>query len=143
MRRGALPLLLAAGIAAIALALPRDAEAFCRTTTKGVAPDFQPTRDRCWDQGVPLFWKNACVGYSINRFASKQVSYEDAANAIAGFEIKGFEARHSKWERFLQGDDGALNARDVSSSATHPCAPPAWRGARRRSAPQAFPRAWG
>ena len=55
------------------------AHAFCRTTTVAVAPDFQPSRDQCWDMGVPLFWRNSCVGYSIQRNASRQVSYEDAA----------------------------------------------------------------
>lgn len=105
MRRGApfLPVLFAAGLAAAALVAPRDAAAFCRTMTKPTAPDFQPTRDRCWDQGVPLFWKNACVGYSINRFASKQVSYEDAANAFA----RAF----TKWTGASCPTDGSGNAR--------------------------------
>jgi hypothetical protein len=68
---------------AIVLSLPVSAHAFCRTTTVPVAPDFQPTPTKCWDQGAPLFWRNSCVGYNVNRAASKQVAYEDAANFIS------------------------------------------------------------
>jgi len=68
---------------AIAIALPASAHAFCRTTTVPVAPDFQPTPTKCWDQGQPLFWRNSCVGYNVNRAASKQVAFEDAANFIS------------------------------------------------------------
>ncbi len=94
---------LAACALAATMAAATPARAFCRTTTRSVAPDFQPTRDRCWDQGVPLFWKNACVGYSINRFASKQVSYEDAANGIA----RAF----TRWTGASCPTDGSGNAR--------------------------------
>ncbi len=56
------------------------AAAFCRTTTVPVAPDFQPRPDKCWEQGNPLFWRNSCVSYSIQRTASRQVAFDDAAN---------------------------------------------------------------
>jgi hypothetical protein len=65
-----------------AIAAPREAAAFCRTTTISVPADFQPRADVCWDQGHPLFWKNACVGYSIQKDASKQVAYNDASQGI-------------------------------------------------------------
>jgi len=64
------------------LLVPAGASAFCRTTTISVPADFQPRIDQCWDQGNPLFWRNACVGYSIQRDASHQVSYDDASQAI-------------------------------------------------------------
>jgi MYXO-CTERM domain-containing protein len=70
-----------AALAALALAAP--AGAFCRTTTVSVAPDFQPSPDQCWDQGKPLFWKNACVGYSVQKDASRQIAYDDASEAAA------------------------------------------------------------
>lgn len=73
---------LAAVIAAVT-AVPRDASAFCRTTTVPVVADFQPSPTKCWDQGNPLFWRNSCVGYSLQRGASKQVAYEDAADAMS------------------------------------------------------------
>lgn len=79
-------LALAAGLAA---ATPATASAFCRTTTIPVAPDFQPRPDKCWDQGVPLFWRNSCISYSVQRSASRFVAYEDAANFIS----RGF----TKW----------------------------------------------
>lgn len=65
------------------LGLAPDALAFCRTTTIGVPADFQPRGDACWTQGHPLYWKNACVGYSLQQNASKQVSYTDASNIAA------------------------------------------------------------
>jgi hypothetical protein len=57
--------------------------AFCRTTTVPVVADFQPSPTKCWDQGVPLFWRNSCVGYSVQVNASRQVAFEDAANGIS------------------------------------------------------------
>ena len=57
--------------------------AFCRTTTVGVPADYQPSDQGCWTNGHPLYWKNACVGYSLQRIASKQISYDDASNSIA------------------------------------------------------------
>lgn len=68
-----------AACAALVLA-PGAAQAYCRTTTVPVLPDFQPSPTKCWDQGVPLFWRNSCVSYSIQRSASKQVAFDDAAN---------------------------------------------------------------
>ena len=59
------------------------ASAFCRTTTVPVVADFQPSPTMCWDQGNPLFWRNSCVGYSVQRGASRQVAFEDAANGIS------------------------------------------------------------
>jgi hypothetical protein len=70
-------------IAALVLGIPSAAHAFCRTTTVPVLADFQPRPDKCWDQGVPLFWKNSCVSYSVQRSASRQVSFEDAANGTS------------------------------------------------------------
>ncbi|MCA9586369.1 MAG: matrixin family metalloprotease [Myxococcales bacterium] len=88
MHAGALPLTrraiaAAAGLALASVIAPGTAHAFCRTTTVPVAADFQPRPDKCWDQGVPLFWRNSCVGYSLNRAASRQVSFEDAANGLS------------------------------------------------------------
>ena len=77
------------GPAAAALVLgalasaPSVASAFCRTTTVPVVSDFQPSPTKCWDQGVPLFWRNSCVGYSVQRNASRQVAFDDAANGIS------------------------------------------------------------
>ncbi|MEO7112141.1 MAG: matrixin family metalloprotease [Polyangiaceae bacterium] len=53
--------------------------------------------------GLPLYWKNACVGYDIQQGASKQVSYDDAAQAIA--------AAFTKWTGATCGTDGSGNSR--------------------------------
>ncbi len=74
---------LAALAALLVLSGARTSHAFCRSTTVPVASNFQPSLDRCWTEGVPLFWKNTCIGYSIHRLASKQVAYDAAANSMS------------------------------------------------------------
>lgn len=81
--------------AAIACA-PATARAFCRTTTCSLPPDFDPTQgcvpaglDRCTDgqgdtiKNIPLWWKSACAGYSVQKDASKYVSLADAEKSVA------------------------------------------------------------
>ena len=63
------------------LAVPRDAHAFCRTTTEPVPADYSPSRG-CFTQGLPLFWKGQCVGYSPNRAASVHVPLATATTII-------------------------------------------------------------
>jgi hypothetical protein len=82
MRRSRLRLVAGAVIVLAPLA-PLSAHAFCRTTTVPLAPDFQPTASQCWNQGLPLYWKNACVGYSLQREASRYVSLQQAEDGIA------------------------------------------------------------
>jgi hypothetical protein len=64
------------------------AHGFCRTMTGREANDPAGT-NRCagWNEreeqaccpyGKPLYWKNACVGYSLQKDASRQVSLADA-----------------------------------------------------------------
>ena len=90
--------------AAIALAIaPGRAAAFCRTTTIPVVADFQPSPTKCWDQGRPLFWRNACVGYALQRGASKQVALDDAANFIS--------SAFTKWTGASCPTDGAGRSR--------------------------------
>ncbi len=60
-----------------------NARAFCRTTTEKSAPDYDAATEGCWARGVPLFWRNACVGYSMQRTGSRKISYEDAADALS------------------------------------------------------------
>lgn len=81
-RRSALHL--AIGVAALLSAgAPTTAHAFCRTMSAKVSPDFVPTQEEpCWNQGVPLYWANRCVSYSLQRDASRQVSYDDVTYAL-------------------------------------------------------------
>ena len=65
------------------LLLATDARAFCRTTTDRAPPDYDAATGGCWAKGVPLFWRNHCVGYSIARAASKKISYDIIANQMS------------------------------------------------------------
>ncbi len=78
------PLLLAAASLSSVAALlhPSEAHAFCRTTTVNVPADYDPT-EGCFTEGDVLWWRNACVGYSIQKDASRQVTLEEAEQAIA------------------------------------------------------------
>ncbi len=88
----------------LSLALPgRSALAFCRTTTVPVIADFQPSTTKCWDQGHPLVWRNACVSYAIQRSASRQVSLDDAASGIS--------TAFTKWTGASCPSDGAGQSR--------------------------------
>jgi len=60
---------------------PREAHAFCRTTTTPVPADYSPSRG-CFTEGLPLFWKNACVGYSPNSAASVHIPLATATTVI-------------------------------------------------------------
>jgi hypothetical protein len=70
-------------IAAWGLWAPATAHAFCRTTTSKVPADYDPALSGCWTAGLPVYWSNACVSYDIQQSASKQMSYDVAAEAIA------------------------------------------------------------
>jgi len=78
----------AIGIMAAAILVAPTVSAFCRTTTVVQKENYDSATMGCWDKdpvahGIPLFWRNSCVGYSIERSASKKISYDDAANLIS------------------------------------------------------------
>jgi MYXO-CTERM domain-containing protein len=83
MRRDPLRIFLTIAAFAGILGVSANAHAFCRTATGGLVDGCTITTDDCCTTGLPLYWKNACVGYDIQQDASKQVSYDDAAQAIA------------------------------------------------------------
>ncbi len=72
---------LAAGAFALVLLGSSHADAYCRTHTSNPPPDAPA--GQCFDEGLPLYWKNSCVGYSISNHASSQVSLEDATRVAA------------------------------------------------------------
>lgn len=78
---GADRLALRAAVVALALSVPTAAHAFCRTTTVPLPPSYSPSRG-CFTEGLPLYWKGACVGYSLNEAASSRVSLDDATRII-------------------------------------------------------------
>lgn len=75
----ALALMFASG--AVAGLAPREAHAFCRTTTTPVPASYSP-RSGCFSDGLVLFWKNACVSYSLNEAATSKIAYASAAAVI-------------------------------------------------------------
>ncbi|MBX3234150.1 MAG: matrixin family metalloprotease [Labilithrix sp.] len=68
--------------AALVLASSGTAHAYCRTTTVGVAANYNPQNSGCFTEGLLLFWKNACVSYSIAEEGSRNVSSDDAKRII-------------------------------------------------------------
>jgi hypothetical protein len=90
-RRPSLPLVVLA--AAAASTWGHRAHAFCREVTASPPSGYDPTVSGCFlgASGAlpPLFWHNQCVGYSLQRNASEQVSLIDAttvaANAFASW----------------------------------------------------------
>jgi hypothetical protein len=60
---------------------PRPASAFCRTTTQPLPANYSPNRG-CFTDGLFLYWRNACVSYSINLAASRNISFADATRVI-------------------------------------------------------------
>lgn len=53
-------------------AFASHASAYCRTTTVPIRADFQPAPDKCWEEGLPLFWKSRCIGYNLHVQASRE-----------------------------------------------------------------------
>src|SRR5882762_1291359 len=66
------------------------AEAFCRTVTEPIPAFFDPQATGCFtgsETAKVLYWKNACIGYSLARAASSQIDLETATSvAAAAFE---------------------------------------------------------
>lgn len=80
--RGARAARFALGLISTAvLATPRPAAAYCRTTTQAIPPDYSPTRG-CFTSGHLLFWRNACVTYSVNEAGSRSIPFSTAQAII-------------------------------------------------------------
>jgi MYXO-CTERM domain-containing protein len=69
-------------IALAATAIAPSARAYCRTTTAPPPADFDSS-EACWEQGKPLFWKNACVSFSIQKANGKQITAEKVGALLA------------------------------------------------------------
>lgn len=59
----------------------REAHAYCRTVTTPIPASYSP-RNGCFKDGLYLFWKNACVSFSVNANATSKVPYDVAAPII-------------------------------------------------------------
>src|SRR3954469_6329704 len=59
---------------------PAIASAFCRSTTcKG---DCATDDDGCPSTGLPLFWKTACVGYSLQKNGTQNLPFDEVRVAM-------------------------------------------------------------
>ena len=88
----------AAALCVTLVLAPRAALAFCRTQTCPVPAGFAPSPGQCVPSDfasfcasldppvkpMPVWWRNACVGYDLQQDASKQVPYEVAEAMFAG-----------------------------------------------------------
>lgn len=71
----------AISVALLAVLAPRAAGAFCRTTTTPIPANYSPSRG-CFTEGLVLFWKNACVGYSVNTASTPTIALTTATTVI-------------------------------------------------------------
>jgi len=88
------------------------ADAFCRTTTKALPPNYNPTQG-CYVDGLPLFWKNACVSYSINQAGSERIPF-DVATAV-------IDKSFARWSNAKCADTGEKVGIDVSNIGPSAC----------------------
>lgn len=82
---------------ALCIAGASDAAAYCRTMACPLPPDFSPSPGSCVPDDfasycasldppanpIPIWWRNACVGYDIQQNASAQVPYATASTMFA------------------------------------------------------------
>jgi len=60
-----------------------NARAACRTTTvDNQDPSYNAVKDGCWKVGFPLWWRNACIGYSIQRDGTPQIAFDEVSSLI-------------------------------------------------------------
>lgn len=81
---------MACGAVLAAVLFGGQADAYCPEVTKAPPPNYDPAAQGCFTNdpssgGVlpTLFWKNQCVGYSLQRSASSQISLVDATRVAA------------------------------------------------------------
>lgn len=67
-----------------------DASAYCRTSTGGISAGCHPSGSDCCTVGKPIFWRTACVGFSMQQDGTgkRDISYVRASRTIAqGFNV--------------------------------------------------------
>ncbi|WP_394824714.1 matrixin family metalloprotease [Pendulispora albinea] len=82
-RKGSADLAGAFVVAGALIFAPTNAGAYCRTTTGGLRANCTITPDDCCTVGKPLYWTNVCVGYSLQKDGTKQMSFDRARTLIA------------------------------------------------------------
>jgi hypothetical protein len=96
-----------------ALATPTAAHAFCRTTTQPLPANYSPNRG-CFTEGLFLYWRNACVSYSIHKAASRSIPFDVARQVI--------DSSFATWMGVTCEDTGAPPGIAVSNAGAADCA---------------------
>jgi hypothetical protein len=83
------PVAIAVCVLATVVTAVSDAHGFCRQITATPPPGFDPATDGCFGAQTSggifdVYWKNLCVGYSVQKGASGQVTLDQATAAAAG-----------------------------------------------------------
>ena len=95
------------------LGLSPDALAYCRTTTEALPANYSPSRG-CFTDGLLLFWRNACVSYSINTDATASIPFADAERVI--------DASFATWSSTSCPDTGQAPGIAISNVGPAECA---------------------
>jgi hypothetical protein len=106
-------------VAVVYVVSVRDAHAFCRTMTCPLPPSWSPANG-CYppdfsslcapNKLMPIWWRNACVSYDLQKNVSKWISYDTAVQVLDG--------AFAKWTGVMCPADAA-GATRVSISATN------------------------
>jgi hypothetical protein len=94
------------------VAVPKVAGAYCRTTTQPLPANYSPNRG-CFTDGLFLYWRNACVSYSINEEASRSIPFAEAKRVI--------DNSFATWMAGTCSDTGEAAGIAVSSAGRASC----------------------
>jgi hypothetical protein len=104
-----------------------DAAAYCRTSTEGLKEGCRPAGSECCTAGVPVYWPNACIGWSIDTTPTvkRNISVAAAENTIAGAFDLWTNARCPGGESTSRVSINAIKLPpvDCDEAATHLAAP--------------------
>lgn len=70
-------------VLAASLSAASNAEAFCRTRTVDASSCGRTDSNGCTPCGAPTWWKSACVGYDLQKDASRHIPYAQAVATVA------------------------------------------------------------
>jgi hypothetical protein len=114
-------------VAAACLVSGPDAFAFCRTVTCPLPAGWSPSDSSCYPatwakdgcptsmpagaRVVPVWWRNACVSYDVQKNASRWADYATVARLV--------EAAFAKWTGAMCSTDAAGTSANVSIKASN------------------------
>jgi hypothetical protein len=107
------------------LVAPAPAHAFCRTITAPVSASYDPN-EGCYQPPsgtgyIPLWWSNACVGFSVQQDASKDIPWATADSIAQSAFAKWSAASCGSGAPSIQAqDEGAVACDRVQYSETGP-----------------------